>query len=84
MLFEHGVSGVVFGTLVLALTLAAFVAPPFSGLDTLPSLGIVLLALGVLFEDFLLAIAGFVIGGLGVLLVFFVGSRAVQLFQELL
>jgi hypothetical protein len=84
VLFGHRTSGVVLGTLVLALTLAAFLAPPFSGLDTLPSIGIVLLALGVLFEDSLLAIAGFVIGGLGVLLTIFVGSRVVHLFQQLL
>ena len=83
-LFGHRLSGVVFGILVLALTLAAFFAPPFSGLDTLPSLGIVLLALGVLLEDFFLAVAGFVIGVLGALLVFFLGSRAVQLVQQLL
>jgi hypothetical protein len=78
-LFGHRVSGVVFGILVLVLTLAAFLAPPFSGLDTLPSLGIVLLALAVLFENFILAIAGFVIGASGALLVVFLGSRAVQL-----
>ena len=78
-LFGHRLSGVLFGILVLALTLAAFVAPPFSGLDTLPSLGIVLLALGVLVEDFVLAIAGFVIGTLGALLVVFLGSHVVQL-----
>jgi hypothetical protein len=83
-LFGHRLSGVVFGIVVLALTLAAFLAPPFSGLDTLPSLGIVLLALGVLLEDFLLAVAGFVIGALGALLVFVLGSRAVQLVQQLL
>jgi hypothetical protein len=83
-LFGHRLSGVLFGIVVLALTLAAFLAPPFSGLDTLPSLGIVLLALGVLLEDFLLAVAGFVIGALGALLVFVLGSRAVQLVQQLL
>ena len=83
-LFGHRLSGVVFGILVLALTLAAFLAPPFSGLDTLPSLGIVLLALGVLLEDFFLTVAGFVIGALGALLVFVLGSRAVQLVQQLL
>jgi hypothetical protein len=77
--FGHRLSGVVFGILVLALALAAFLAPPFSGLDTLPSLGIVLLALGVLLEDFFLAVAGFVIGALGALLVFFLGSRVVEL-----
>ena len=83
-LFGHRLSGILFGTLVLTLTLAAFLAPPFSGLDTLPSLGIVLLALGVLLEDFFLTVAGFVIGALGALLVFFLGSRAVQLVQQLL
>ena len=83
-LFGHRLSGVVFGILALAFTLAAFLAPPFSGLDTLPSLGIVLLALGVLLEDFLLVVAGFVIGALGALLVFVLGSRAVQLVQQLL
>ena len=83
-LFGHRLSRLVFGILVLAFTLAAFLAPPFSGLDTLPSLGIVLLALGVLLEDFLLAVAGFVIGALGALLVFVLGSRAVQLVQQLL
>ena len=83
-LFGHRVSGVVFGIVVLVFTLGAFLAPPFSGLDTLPSLGIVLVALGVLLEDFLLAIAGLVIGALGALLVFFLGSRAVELVQQLL
>jgi hypothetical protein len=83
-LFGHRLSRVVFGILVLTLTLAAFLAPPFSGLDTLPSLGIVLLALGVLLEDFLLAVAGLVIGALGALLVVFLGSRAVELGLQLL
>jgi hypothetical protein len=78
-LFGHRLSCAVFGILVLGLTLAAFLAPPFSGLDTLPSLGIVLLALAVLFENFFLAIAGFVIGASGALLVVFLGSRVVQL-----
>jgi hypothetical protein len=78
-LFGHRLSNVVFGVLVLALALTAFVAPPFSGLDTLPSLGIVLLALGVLFRNFFLAVAGFVTGAVGALLVVFLGSRVVEL-----
>jgi hypothetical protein len=84
LLFGHRLSGVVFGILVLALSLAAFLAPPFSGLDTLPSLGIVLLALGVLVEDFLLAAAGLVIGAVGALLVIALGSLVVDLLQRLL
>ena len=33
-MFNHRLSNVVFGLLVLLLSIAAFVAPPFSGLDT--------------------------------------------------
>jgi hypothetical protein len=83
-LFGHRLSGVVFGILVLAFALGAFFAPPFSGLDTLPSLGIVVLALGVLLEDFIFVLAGFVIGALGALLVFLLGSHVVQLVAQLL
>jgi hypothetical protein len=77
-------SGVVFGLVVFTLSLTAFVAPPFSGLDTLPALGVVVVALGVLLEDFLLAAAGLVVGALGALLVIALGSAVVQLLQQLL
>jgi len=77
-LFGHRLSGVVFGVLVLALTITAFLAPPFSGLDTLPSIGIVVLSLGVLLTDYVIAIAGLVIGALGVFSVIFLGSLAVK------
>ena len=40
-LFEHRVTSSMIGALVFGLTLSAFLAPPFSGLDTLPSLGVV-------------------------------------------
>jgi hypothetical protein len=58
MLLTRRLSGVVFGVVVFALSLTAFAAPPFSGLDTLPALGVVVVALGVLLEDFLLAAVG--------------------------
>src|SRR5437763_17070865 len=37
-LFQHRLSNIVFGTLVIAGSVGAFVAPPFTGLDTLPAL----------------------------------------------
>src|SRR5436190_1643634 len=43
-LLRGRLSGAVFGLIVLVLTVFAFVAPPFSGLDTLPSLGVVVLS----------------------------------------
>ena len=50
-LFNHRLSNIIFGVLVLGGCAAAFLAPPFTGLDTLPALGVVLLSLGVLLED---------------------------------
>jgi hypothetical protein len=75
-LLSHRLSGVVFGAIVFLLTLTAFVAPPFTGLDTLPSLGVVLLGLGVLLDDSLLALVGVVVGAVGVLLVIILGRLA--------
>jgi hypothetical protein len=77
-LFEHRLSNVVFGLLVIGGTAGAFFAPPFTGLDTLPSLGVVLLSLGVLLEDILVVIVGLVIGVGGVLLEIIVGSAVVH------
>src|SRR5689334_12909418 len=51
VLFDHRLSNLVFGLLTLAGSIAAFVAPPFTGLDTLPSLGVVFLSLGFVMED---------------------------------
>jgi hypothetical protein len=77
-LLTHRLSGVVFGALVLLLTLTAFLAPPFTGLDTVPSLGVVLLSLGILLDDFLLALAGAVVGAVGILIVIVLGKAAID------
>jgi hypothetical protein len=82
-LLRQRLSGIVFGALVLALALTAFLAPPFSGLDTLPSLGVVVLSLGVLLEDFVLACAGLVIGALGVATVIGLGGLVVRSLHHL-
>jgi hypothetical protein len=37
-LLQHRLSGMAFGATVFAFSLIAFLAPPFSGLDTLPAL----------------------------------------------
>jgi hypothetical protein len=68
----------VFGILALAGSLAAFLAPPFSGLDTLPSLGVVLLSIGVLLEDFAIVVIAVIVGVAGVLLEVILGRAAVH------
>jgi hypothetical protein len=77
-LFNHRLSNVVFGLLVLAGSAGAFLAPPFTGLDTLPAFGVVLLSLGVLLEDILLVVVAIVIGIAGVVLEIVLGSVAIH------
>jgi hypothetical protein len=77
-LFETRVSNSVFGLLALGGTAGAFFAPPFTGLDTLPALGVVLLSLGVLLEDVIVVAIGLVVGVAGVLLEIIVGSAVVH------
>jgi len=57
---------------------AAFLAPPFTGLDTIPALGVVLLSLGVLLEDFAVVAVALVVGGAGIALEIFLGKAAVE------
>jgi hypothetical protein len=82
-LLAHRLTGVLFGLVVFALTLGAFLAPPFTGLDTLPALGVVLVSLGVLLENPLLGIAGTVIGAGGVVLEIVLGRAAVDAVRDL-
>jgi hypothetical protein len=77
-LYGNRVGNAVFGVVVIAGAVAAFVAPPFSGLDTLPSLGVVLVALSVLLEDVLVTITGVLVGAAGVVLEIVLGSAAVH------
>ena len=77
-LFGRRLSDVVFGLLVIGGSAAAFVAPPFTGLDTLPSLGVLIVSLGVLFEDPGIVSAGAAIGIIGVAVEFLLGAVAVH------
>ena len=77
-LFGHRLTNLLFGLLVAAGSLAAFLAPPFTGLDTLPALGVVLVSLGVLLEDFYVVIAGIVVLAIGVALEIILGKAAVK------
>jgi hypothetical protein len=82
-LFNHRLSNAVFGLIVLALSVAAFVAVPFSGLDTLPALGAVLVSLSVLMEDALLLALGVAVGAGGVLLELVLGRAALHGVKDL-
>jgi hypothetical protein len=77
-LFGHRLSNAVFGLLVIGGSAAAFFAPPFTGLDTLPSLGVVILSLGVLLTDVVVVLVALPIGVAGVVLEVVLGSAAIN------
>lgn len=71
------------GLVVTFFSFVAFIAPPFSMLDTLPSLGVVLIALGIILEDIYVVVAGYIIGTIGVALVYLLGMSVVSAFAHL-
>lgn len=79
-LLDNRLTGAVFGAAVFGFALTAFLAPPFSGLDTLPALGAVVLSLGVLLGDIVIAGAGIGIGAVGLALVIGLGKAITKLF----
>ena len=82
-LFGSRISNAVFGLIVIAGCAAAFFAPPFTGLDTLPALGVVLISLAVLLEDVAIAIVGLVVLVAGVLLEILLGKAAIDAIGDL-
>lgn len=80
---ESRIGTTIFGLLVLGFTVDAFFAPPFSGLDTLPSIGVLILSLGVIFGDVIFYIAGSVIGSAGVFVTVFLGQAAFNFIKDL-
>ncbi len=77
-LFGHRGGNVVFGLLVVLGAVGALVAPPFTGLDTLPSLGVVILSLGVLFRDVVIATLGIVVIAVGITIEIVLGAALIN------
>jgi hypothetical protein len=67
------------GFVVFLLTVGAFLAPPFTGLDTLPALGVVVIALSLILEDVIVTVIGIAIGAVGVAVEILLGSAVVHL-----
>lgn len=80
-LLRNPITTRLFGVIVFVFTLFALVAPPFSGLDTLPALGVVVISLALILEDGLLSLLGVFIGTTGVIVALLLGKAAFQLFS---
>ena len=64
----------VLGLVIIAFTAGAAVAPPFSGLDTLPALGVVTISLAIILEDAVVLAIGALIGTGGIVLIVTIGA----------
>jgi hypothetical protein len=84
VVFDRRLTKTIFGLLAILGSLGAFLAPPFTGLDTLPALGVVLLSLGVLLTDMLIVVVALAVGLAGVALEIVLGSAAVNGIASLL
>ncbi len=72
------------GLIVIGLAMVASLAPPLSGLETLPALGAVVIGLAIILEDIIVFVIGVLIGTGGVVLFVAVGAAVVRLIQRVI
>lgn len=71
------------GLVLMGFAIAAATAPPFSGLDTLPALGAVAVALSIILEDVVVLAIGIAIGSGGVILILTIGAALIRVMRNL-
>ena len=71
------------GLPLMAFAIGAAIAPPFSGLDTLPAMGAVAVALAIILEDMVVLAIGAVIGTGGIVLILTVAAAIVRVLRSL-
>jgi hypothetical protein len=71
------------GLALMGFAVAAALAPPFSGLDTLPALGAVAVALSIVLEDVVILGIGLAIGVGGIALILTIGAALVHVVRNL-
>jgi hypothetical protein len=71
------------GLVLMGFAIAAALAPPFSGLDTLPALGAVAVALSIILEDVVVLGIGVAIGVGGIALILTIGAAVLGVVRNL-
>ena len=72
------------GLLLIAFAIAAVLAPPLTGLEVLPSMGAVTVALAIILEDIVVFAVGVVIGTGGIVLFVSVGAALIRVVRHFL
>lgn len=81
--FKGRISNLIIGLGVAVLAASTITAPPFSGLDTVPALGAILIASGIVLKDGLILIIGGIVGTCGVLMQVLLGKIIVDFVTKL-
>jgi hypothetical protein len=71
------------GLVLIGFAIAAALAPPFSGLDTLPGLGAVGVSLSIILEDVVVLGIGLAIGTAGIALILTIGAALLHFVRNL-
>lgn len=83
-LLEHEAAQRCVGLLLIAASVTALLAPPFSGLDTLPGMGAVLICVGFVLRDIAIIAAGTAIALTGAVLIVTLGAALAHWVHNLL
>jgi hypothetical protein len=81
-LFAHRWFIRILGLVIVVFAIGALVAPPFSGLDTLPALGVVIICLSILLGDIVVLGVGALIGTGGVVLIITIGAAIAHFLRD--
>jgi len=80
-IFNTRIFRILSGLVIFILALASFIAPPFSGLDTVPSMGAVVVALSLIIEDIYLFMVGVLLGVIGIGIIVAAASAITEFFK---
>jgi hypothetical protein len=71
------------GLVIVVFAVGAALSPPFSGLDTIPSMGAVVVALAIILDDVVILGIGVVLGTAGIAISITLGAAAVRHFNRI-
>jgi hypothetical protein len=82
-LLERSLGQRIVGVLLIVAAVSAFVAPPFSGLDTLPGMGAVIICVGFVLRDLAIVAAGTAVVLSGIALIVTIGAALAHWIRSL-
>lgn len=71
------------GVVLIGLAVGALLAPPFSGLDTLPAMGVLGVTLGIILGDLVVVAIGALFGASGIVVTVVLGAAVVEFFRSI-